>query len=58
VTGLRETTDISRGTYLLTELVVIPRYLGLWLWPRGQDLDPEVNLHPHLDAAVAAASAC
>jgi len=50
--GFRQTTDIGRVTYLLTQLVVIPRYLGLWLWPRGQNLDPDVALHHWVDVPV------
>jgi protein O-mannosyl-transferase len=41
-TGLRETDEVSRTTYLLTQLTVIPRYLELFVWPSGQTLDPDV----------------
>src|SRR5262249_46809176 len=54
VTGFRETAEISRTTYLLTQLVGIPRYLLLCLLPRGQNLDPDVALHTSFDPAVAA----
>src|SRR5258708_4584571 len=51
VAGFRETTDISRSVYLTTELTVLPRYLLLFFWPRGQSLDPAVPLHVRADAA-------
>jgi tetratricopeptide (TPR) repeat protein len=50
--GFRETSGIGRLAYLLTQLTVVPRYLRLFLWPRGQSLDPAAAVHPHLDAAV------
>lgn len=50
--GLRETADVSRWTYLLTELTVVPRYLALAAWPHGQNLDPDVAWRTHPDAAV------
>ena len=52
--GLRETADIGRAEYLLTQLTVIPRYLSLGLWPAGQCLDPVPPLHASPDAAVLA----
>ncbi len=50
--GLRETADISRWSYLLTQWVVIPRYLALWLFPRGQNLDPDVAIRLAPDTTV------
>jgi hypothetical protein len=52
VAGFRETSDIPRLTYFLTELTVLPRYLRLFLWPGGQSLDPAVPLHAHPDTVV------
>ncbi|MGD8394141.1 MAG: tetratricopeptide repeat protein [Candidatus Eiseniibacteriota bacterium] len=52
--GLRETTEIGRAAYLWTELVVIPRYLALAIWPAGQNLDHDVPLRPTPDLTVAA----
>jgi hypothetical protein len=49
VTGWRETADIPRLAYLATQLIVVPRYLGLWIWPRGQSLDPDVAVRTGLD---------
>ncbi|HKQ56259.1 MAG TPA: tetratricopeptide repeat protein [Candidatus Eisenbacteria bacterium] len=40
--GFVETHEVSRATYLLTQLTVIPRYLGLLVWPRGQSLEHDV----------------
>jgi len=50
--GLRETADIGRVEYFLTQMTVIPRYLGLAIWPAGQCLDPVPPLHSAPDAAV------
>ena len=50
--GLREAGDIGRKEYLLTQMTVIPRYLGLALWPAGQCLDPVPPLRTSPDAAV------
>ena len=50
--GLRETADIGRAEYFLTQMTVIPRYLGLAIWPAGQCLDPVPPLHSAPDAAV------
>jgi Flp pilus assembly protein TadD len=58
LTGLTETAAIGHITYLLTQLVVVPRYLGLWLWPAGQNLDHDVAVHPSLDLAVMAGIGC
>jgi protein O-mannosyl-transferase len=33
---------------------VVPRYLGVMVWPAGQNIDPDVALHPRPDAAVLA----
>jgi hypothetical protein len=55
--GLRETGDIGRWEYLLTQMTVIPRYLGLGLWPARQCIDPVPPLHPSPDAAVAMGAA-
>jgi len=55
--GLRETRDIGRAPYLLTQMTVIPRYLGLALWPAGQCIDPAPPLHASPDAAVLAGAA-
>jgi hypothetical protein len=52
--GLRETGDIGRLPYLLTQMTVIPRYLGLALWPAGQCIDPAPPLHATADAGVVA----
>lgn len=52
VTNWRETADISRLSYLATQLTVVPRYLGLWLWPAGQNLDPDVPVRAGFDAAA------
>jgi hypothetical protein len=41
--GLRETDEVSRMTYLLTQFTVIPRYLRLVVWPSGQSLDPDAR---------------
>ncbi len=51
--GLREATEISRWTYLLTQLVVIPKYLWLFFWPHGQNLDHDVALRHAPDVAAA-----
>jgi hypothetical protein len=40
--GLAETAEVGRTTYLLTQLTVIPRYLRLFVWPGGQSLDHDV----------------
>jgi tetratricopeptide (TPR) repeat protein len=50
--GLRETADIGRVEYFLTQMTVIPRYLGLAIWPAGQCLDPAPPLHSTPDATV------
>jgi tetratricopeptide (TPR) repeat protein len=50
--GFVETREVSRATYLLTQLTVIPRYLGLFVWPRGQSLEHDV---PWVDDPGAAA---
>src|SRR5262249_16939215 len=55
--GLRETGDIGRAEYLLTQLTVIPRYVGLALWPAGQCIDPAPRLHGAPDVAVLAGAA-
>ena len=55
--GLRETAEIGRAEYLFTQMTVIPRYLGLVLWPAGQCLDPVPPLHARPDAAVLAGAA-
>jgi tetratricopeptide (TPR) repeat protein len=52
VAGFRETAEIPRFAYLLTQLTVVPRYLALALWPRGQSLDPEAAIHAAPDARV------
>jgi hypothetical protein len=48
--GLRETTEIGRAEYLWTQLVVIPRYLALAIWPAGQNLDHDVAVRTTPDA--------
>jgi tetratricopeptide (TPR) repeat protein len=55
--GLRETADIGRLEYFLTQMTVIPRYLGLAFWPAGQCLDPVPPLHSTPDTAVMAGAA-
>jgi protein O-mannosyl-transferase len=55
--GLRETGDIGRFPYLLTQMTVIPRYLGLALWPAGQCIDPVPPLHRSVDLAVVSGAA-
>ena len=52
VAGFRETSDIPRLTYFMTELTVLPRYVMLFLVPRGQSLDPAAPLHASADTAV------
>ena len=45
-------TSMSRGDYLLTQLTVVARYLGLIVFPHGQTLDHDVPVrHALLDPA-------
>ncbi|MFW5731265.1 MAG: tetratricopeptide repeat protein [Desulfonatronovibrionaceae bacterium] len=39
-TLMRETEDISRWEYLMTQFTVLPRYLLLYVFPVGQNIDP------------------
>jgi hypothetical protein len=55
--GLRETDDIGRAAYALTQLTVIPRYLALAIWPAGQSVDPAPALHTRVDGPVIAGAA-
>jgi tetratricopeptide (TPR) repeat protein len=55
--GFRETADIDRATYLLTQFTVVPRYLGLWLGPAGQTLDHDIPLRHAADGGVIAGAA-
>jgi Tfp pilus assembly protein PilF len=55
--GLREASDIGRAEYFFTQMTVIPRYLGLAVWPAGQCIDPVPPLHASPDAAVLAGAA-
>jgi len=49
----RETGAISRWKYLLTQFVVIARYLGLLLFPVGQNIDHDLAIRETLfDPAV------
>jgi tetratricopeptide (TPR) repeat protein len=50
--GLRQTDRIGRLAYLCTQMTVIPRYLALVVWPRGQTLDWDVRLRAAPDATV------
>jgi len=52
--GLRETPFIGRLEYFLTQLTVVPRYLGLMLWPANQQLDPFVPLQRGFSPPVVA----
>jgi hypothetical protein len=52
VAGFRETPDIPRLTYFMTQLTILPRYVMLFLVPRGQALDPAAPLHASADPAV------
>ncbi len=40
--AFRETADIGRGAYFATQLTVLPRYLGLFLFPKGLTIDHDV----------------
>jgi hypothetical protein len=53
-TGFRETADLGRLEYLFTQMTVVPRYLGLALWPARQCIDPAPPLHPTPDLGVLA----
>jgi hypothetical protein len=50
--AVSQSENVSRIAYLMTQLVVIPRYLGLALWPRGQSLMHDVPLHARPDLPV------
>jgi hypothetical protein len=52
--AVRPSEPMSRIAYLMTQLVVIPRYLGLVVWPRGQSLMHDVPLLARPDPAVLA----
>lgn len=41
---LRVLTPVSRGDYLVTQLAVVAKYLGLLAWPAGQNLDHDFPL--------------
>lgn len=44
--------QITPLVYFLTQATVIPRYLGLILWPSGLNIDHDVALAPGLSLAV------
>ena len=50
--GFRESSEIGRLDYLLTQAIAIPRYLGLWLWPAGQTLDPDLAVRHRIGLDV------
>jgi tetratricopeptide (TPR) repeat protein len=54
LSGIVETDTIGHAAYLLTQLTVVPRYLMLWFFPRGQNLDHEIAVHSSWDPAVLA----
>jgi protein O-mannosyl-transferase len=54
----RVQTAMGRGDYLLTQLTVVARYLGLVAFPAGQSLDHDVRMRTGLgDPAVLGAAA-
>lgn len=54
IPAIRQAEHIPRSSYLFTQMLVIPRYLGLVLWPTGQSLVHDVPLHPRFDLPVLA----
>lgn len=52
IPAVRQSEHISRLAYLATQCLVIPRYLGLVLWPQGQSLVHDVALHTRVDLPV------
>jgi hypothetical protein len=52
IPAVRQSEHFSRVAYLTTQILVIPRYLALVLWPHGQSLVHDVALHPRVDLPV------
>ncbi len=55
--GFRSPEGIPRLAYLFTQMLVIPAYLRLLIWPAGQALEHEVVLRTSPDASVLAGAA-